>query len=69
MAKSRLVSTNEAIAARLTREFLRVETAVTGRYMKIEDTFVSRYLKRDGETLSEAKARLKQKKAPGRHRP
>ncbi len=37
----------------------KVEDTVVGGYTKIEDTFVGRYLTRDGETVEEAKARLK----------
>lgn len=36
-----------------------VETAVTGGYGKIEDAFVDRYLTKDGESVEDAKARLR----------
>ena len=36
---------------------------VVGSYTKIEDAFVERYLTKEGESVEEAKARLKQKKA------
>ncbi len=48
MAKSKTVKTNEKIAEK-----------VVGGYTKIEDAFVDRYLTKDGETVEEAKARLK----------
>lgn len=49
MAKSKLVETNEKIAEK-----------VMGTYQKIEDAFVDRYLTKDGETVEEAKKRLRQ---------
>lgn len=39
--------------------YARIEDAVVGRYTKIEDAFVERYLAREGETVEEAKRRLK----------
>ena len=48
MAKSKLVKTNEKIAEK-----------VTETYQKIEDAFVDRYLTKEGESVAEAKARLK----------
>ena len=37
----------------------KLESGVVSGYTKIEDKFVARYLARDGETVEEAKARLK----------
>ena len=37
----------------------KVEDAVVGGYTKIEDAFVDRYLTKDGETVQEAKERLR----------
>ena len=48
MAKSKIVKVNEKIA----------EKVVDG-YSKIEDAFVDRYLTKDGETVADAKERLK----------
>ena len=48
MAKSKLVKANQKIA-----------DTVVGCYKKIEDAFVDRYLTRDGESVEEAKMRLK----------
>ena len=39
--------------------YKKIEDTVVGGYTKIEDAFVDRYLTKDGETLEEAKARLK----------
>jgi len=36
-----------------------VEDTVVAGYTKIEDAFVARYLARDGETVQEAKERLR----------
>ena len=37
----------------------KIRDGVVAGYNKIEDKFVARYLTRDGETVEEAKARLK----------
>ena len=37
----------------------KIEKTVTGGYTKIEDKFVDTFLKKDGETIQEAKERLK----------
>lgn len=60
MAKSKLVKVNEEIAKKVTGAFEKVEETVTEGYTKIEDAFVDRYLTRDGESVEEAKERLKQ---------
>lgn len=39
--------------------YKKIEKSVTEGYTKIEDKFVDAYLTRDGETVEEAKARLK----------
>ena len=59
MVKSKLVETNEKIAKKVIDTYQKVEDTVVGGYTKIEDAFVDRYLTKDGETLEEAKARLK----------
>ena len=70
MAKSKLVKINQEIAKTVAEGYKKVENAVVGGYKKIEDTvvgaytkiedkFVDQYLTRDGETVEEAKARLK----------
>ena len=60
MAKSKLVKANEKIAEKVTTAFEKIEGTVVGGYKKIEDAFVDRYLTKDGETIEEAKERLKQ---------
>lgn len=59
MEKSKLVKANEKIAERVVGTFEKIEDTVVGSYTKIEDAFVERYLIKDGETVEEAKARLK----------
>lgn len=60
MAKSKLVKANEKIAEKVVRTYQKIEDTVVGGYTKIEDAFVDRYLTKDGETVEEAKKRLKQ---------
>lgn len=70
MAKSKLVQVNKKIEEAVIGGYRKIEqtvvggyqsieNAVVGRYQKIEDGFVDRYLTRDGETVEEAKQRLK----------
>ncbi len=70
MAKSKLIQTGKKIADAVTGAYQTVEDGVVGGYkkmetgvvqgyQKIEDAFVDRYLTREGETVEEAKARLK----------
>lgn len=64
MAKSKLVKANEEIARKVTATFGKIEDTVVGGYTKVEDAFVDRYLTHEGETVAEAKARLKQEQKP-----
>ena len=70
MAKSKIVKANEKIAEAVTggykkiergvvNGYKKIEQGVTAGYTKIEDKFVDTYLTKDGETVEEAKARLK----------
>ena len=59
MAKSKLVKTNEKIAEKVTETYQKIEDTVVGGCTKIEDAFVDRYLTKEGESVEEAKARLK----------
>lgn len=59
MAKSKLVKTNEKIAETVVGTYEKIESTVVGGYTKIEDAFVDRYLTKDGETVAEAKKRIK----------
>ena len=59
MAKSKLVKINERIAAGVVGGYKKIEQGVVSGYTKIEDRFVARYLTRDGETVEQAKERLR----------
>lgn len=59
MARSKFVKINDKIAEGVTDGYKKIENAVTEGYKKIEDTFVDRYLTHDGETVEEAKKRIK----------
>ena len=61
MAKSKIVKVNEKIAEAVVGGYKKVEETVVGAYTKVEDKFVDQYLTLDGETVEEAKARLKKK--------
>ena len=58
MAKSKIVKANERIAEKVTGTF-EIKDTVVGGYSRIEDAFVDRYLTKDGETVADAKERLK----------
>ena len=73
MTKSKLVNANEKIIEGVTTGYKKIEDTVVGAYKtvektvvdgyeKVEDAFVDRYLTRDGETIEEAKQRLKAEK-------
>ena len=59
MAKSKIVKVNEKIAEKVVGTFEKIEEKVVDGYSKIEDAFVDRYLTKDGETVADAKERLK----------
>lgn len=59
MAKSKLVSANEKITDVVVGTYKKIETGVVKGYTKIEDKFVDEFLTKDGETVEEAKKRLK----------
>jgi len=73
MAKFKMVEANEKIAGVVTGGYKKIEQGVVGGYKKIEqgvvkgytkieDKFVEAYLTKDGETVAEAKERLKKGK-------
>ena len=73
MAKSKIVKANEKIAEAVTDGYKKIEKGVVdgckkieqgvvGGFTKIEDKFVDAYLTKDGETVEEAKERLKNQK-------
>lgn len=60
MSKSKLVKANETIAEKVVGTYSRIEDTVVQAYTKIEDAFVDRYLTKDGESVEDAKKRLKE---------
>ena len=72
MAKSKLVNAGAKIADGVTEGYKKIETGVVDGYKKIEkgvvdgytkieDKFIDQFLTHEGETVEEAKARLKKK--------
>ncbi len=59
MAKSKIAKVNDKIAKSVVSGYKSIEKGVVGGYKKIEDKFVDAYLTKDGETVEEAKERLK----------
>ena len=59
MAKSKIVKGVEKISDNVVKGYKKVEDTVVGGYEKVENAFVDRYLTKDGETIEEAKERLK----------
>ncbi len=59
MAKSKIVSASKKIEEKVVGAYNKIENGVVGTYQKIEDSFVDQFLTKDGETVEEAKARLK----------
>ena len=70
MAKSKLVKANEKIADAVVGGYKKIENGVTGGfkkmtdgvvkgYTKIEDKFVDEFLTKNGESIEDAKKRLK----------
>lgn len=62
MAKSKLAAANKRIEKSVTEGFAKINHAVVDGYTRIEDTFVDQYLTKEGETVAEAKERLKREK-------
>ena len=71
MAKSKLVKANQKIADKVVGGYKKIENgavggykkmeeSVVGKYKEIEDFFVDQFLTKDGETVEEAKMRLKE---------
>ena len=56
---SKIVDANKKIEKAVVGGYKKIEDTVVGGYTKIEDAFVDRYLTKDGESIEEAKARLK----------
>ena len=63
MAKARIAKISAKIAEAMTDGCKQIEKGVVGSYAKIEDKFVDAYLTREGESVEEAKERLRKKQA------
>jgi len=72
MAKSKIVQANEKIAKAVTDGYKKIETGVVegyhkiedgtvSGYTKLEDKFIEQFLAHEGETVEEARSRLKKK--------
>jgi len=56
---SRIGDANKKIENTVVHGYKKVEDTVVGGYKKIEDKFVDAFLKKDGETILEAKERIR----------
>ena len=54
-----LKDTNKKIEETVVSGYKKIENATVSGYKRIEDKFVDKFLKKDGETIEEAKERLK----------
>jgi len=59
MAVSKIVSLNKKIEAAVVGGYKKIERAAVKGYTKIEDKFVGCFLVKDGESVAQAKKRLK----------
>ena len=59
---SKLKDVNKKIEETVVGGYKKVEECVVGGYKKVEDKFVNKFLKKDGETIEQAKERVKKNK-------
>lgn len=59
MARSKLAEANKKIENAVVGGYKKIEDGVVGGFEKITDKFVDSFLTKDGETVEEAKERLK----------
>lgn len=59
MAKSRLAQAEKKIEKAVVGGYKKIEETVVSGYTKIEDKFVDSFLTNNGESVAEAKKRLK----------
>ena len=55
----KLKDANKKIEETVVGGYKKVEETVVGGYKKVEDKFVDKFLRKDGETIEEAKERIK----------
>ena len=63
MAKSKIIKANKKIADVVGGGYKKIENGVVKSYTKIEDKFVDAFLTKDGETIEQAKKRLKKEQS------
>ena len=56
---SKLKDANKKIEETVVGGYKKIENTVVSGYKKIEDKFVDKFLRKDGETIEEAKERIK----------
>lgn len=56
---SKLKEANKRIEEKVVGGYKKIEETVVEGYKKVEDRFVDKFLKKDGETIEEAKTRVK----------
>ncbi len=59
MAKAKLTDVYQKIEDTVVSSYQKVEDTVVSGYTRVEDAFADRYLTREGETVEQAKERLK----------
>lgn len=55
----KLNDANKKIERTVVSGYKKIEETVVGEYQKIEDKFVDKFIKKSGETIEEAKERIK----------
>lgn len=60
MAKSKLVNANKKIEETVVGSYKKVEQTAVDTFSKISDKFVDAFLTKEGESVTDAKARLVQ---------
>lgn len=68
MAKSKLVRANQKLEKRVIGGYQKIKNTVVSGYKKIEDKFVDQYLSREGESIEDAKKRLKSEQVQRQHK-
>lgn len=56
---SKIVDVNKKIEVAVVDGYKKIEETMVSGYKKVEDKFVDTFLKKDGETIAEAKERIK----------
>ena len=60
--EKKLTEMNEKIEKNVVNGFQKIEDGVVGGFQKITDKFVDKFFTKEGETVEEAKARMKDNK-------